>query len=311
MAATRLVGIGWGVALAAALAATGGAQAERFVVGIVRLDGRIVPLAAYDAGAWERAWPEADRTAMTTAIDATASVWTRRGDPVPRVWRVWPASGAPAVQAEVSGVEVVDAHCEKQIALTTNLPPAEGEHVEKFGLASDIPNLSVIAVTSVGRTVPLWGTAERTVRASFSRLETAEATRRHWQLPRESPQPLVQVTALYGQINAPRSPLYFVAEKKYRSAGPVGDADCHPRTVVTGWLIPTETGTYMLRNPGVFLTDCDGKEVLTAVPLSALRVSGRLFWVLVEHGYEDETYRVVEIGQSGISDRIEVNGGGC
>src|SRR6185503_15893277 len=163
----------------------------------------------------------------------------------------------------------------------------------------------------VDRTVPLWGLAERAVRANFSRLESAEAARWRRQMPRESPQPIVHLTALYGQANVPRSPLYFVAEKKYRSAGLVGDAECHPRTVVTGWLVPTETGTYVLRNPGVFLTDCDGKEVLTAVPLSALRVSGRLFWVLVEHGYEDETYRIVEVGQSGISGRIEVNGGGC
>ena len=46
--------------LVALLISTAGAQSERFALAIVRLDGRIVPFAAYDGGRWERAWPEAD-----------------------------------------------------------------------------------------------------------------------------------------------------------------------------------------------------------------------------------------------------------
>ena len=48
-----------------------------------------------------------------------------------------------------------------------------------------------------------------------------------------------------------------------------------------------------------------------AFPLAALRVSGQLFWVLQEHGYEDETYLIAEIGQAHVRYPIEVNGGGC
>jgi hypothetical protein len=36
-----------------------------------------------------------------------------------------------------------------------------------------------------------------------------------------------------------------------------------------------------------------------------------LFWVLQEHGYEDETYLIADFGQTEIRYPIEVNGGGC
>ena len=49
----------------------------------------------------------------------------------------------------------------------------------------------------------------------------------------------------------------------------------------------------------------------TALPLAAFRVSGRVFWVIQEHGYEDETYGIAEIGPSGVRYPIMVNGGGC
>ena len=44
---------------------------------------------------------------------------------------------------------------------------------------------------------------------------------------------------------------------------------------------------------------------------AAIRVAGQVFWVLQEHGYEDETYLIAEIRQREIRYPIEVNGGGC
>ena len=80
---------------------------------------------------------------------------------------------------------------------------------------------------------------------------------------------------------------------------------------MTGWLIPANTGTLALRDPKVFLTDCDAKEVRTALPLAALRVLGQLYWVLQEHGYEDESYLIAKILPTEVQYPINVNGGGC
>jgi hypothetical protein len=136
--------------LAALVVSTPGAQPLRFAVGIVRLDGGIVPFAAYDGGRWERAWPEADEaTDATPTIDNTPSVWRRRGDRVPDVWRVWSASGGAPIQAQVSGVEVVDAHCTSQLAVKTNLPRATAEHTLKFGIAVDSSSIPVGVVEEV------------------------------------------------------------------------------------------------------------------------------------------------------------------
>ena len=105
--------------------------------------------------------------------------------------------------------------------------------------------------------------------------------------------------------------MYFVAESKYRTPSFPQDPSCERITVMTGWLVPTADGTLTVRDAKVFLTDCDEKEVRTALPLAAVHVSNRLFWVLQEHGYEDETYLIAEIGSTDVRHLIEVNGGGC
>ena len=297
--------------LAAMVVTSAAAQGRRFTVAMVRPDGALVPFAAYDAGRWERAWPEADEATNIEAIDNVPSVWRRRGGRVPDVWRVWPASGAPGIQVQVNGVEVVEAHCQAQVALKTDLLSAKVQHPLKFGIAIDSASIPVSAVEEVHRSDAMWAAAERSALASFSHLEAAQATRDRRQLPRETPVPVAEITALYRQMKAPRSPMYFVAEKKYKTARSPQDAQCTDVTIMTGWLVPMDSGTYAVLDPKVFLTDCDAKEVRTAVPLGAFRVSNQLYWVIQEHGYEDESYLIAELRQSRIRYPIQVNGGGC
>ena len=297
-----------GFALATLVTSTLIGQPHRFTLAIVRLDGGLVPFAAYDEGRWERAWPEADETADLAEVP---SVWRRRAEHVPDVWHVWPASGGQLVEARVSGVEVVEAHCSSQIALKTNLTRNDAEHPRKIGVAADSPSVPVGAIEEVRRTDALWVEIERVVLASFSRVEASRASSSRAQLPRETPSPTAQITALYREAGSSRSPMYFVAEKKYRSARSPQDPKCTAVTIVTGWVVPTAAGAYVMRDARVFLTDCDGKEVRTAIPLASLRFPGRVFWILQEHGYEDETYLIAEIRQSDVLYPINVNGGGC
>ena len=79
---------------------------------------------------------------------------------------------------------------------------------------------------------------------------------------------------------------------------------------MTGWLIHADD-RLLVCTPRIFLTDCDGIEVRSAEPLAALHLADRLFWILQEHGYEDESYVVAEIAPSGIRYRLTFNGGGC
>jgi hypothetical protein len=287
------------------------AQGQRFTVAIVRPDGGIVPFAAYNAGRWERAWPEADEATDARSIDSVPSVWGRRGGRVPDVWRVWPASGVTPIDARVSGLEVAEAHCSSQVALKTNLPKASVEHPLKFGIAVDSSTVPVGVIGDVRRSDAIWTAAERAVLANFSKLEAAQAARSREQLPRETPLPTAQITALYREVKSRLSPLYFVAERKYRTPRFPRDPQCSTLTMMTGWLVPRDTGTYSLLDPKVFVTDCDAKEARTGLPLAAFHISGQLFWVLQEHGYEDETYLIAEIREAEIRYPIEANGGGC
>jgi hypothetical protein len=143
------------------------AQGQRFTVAIVRPDGGIVPFAAYNAGRWERAWPEADEATDARSIDSVPSVWGRRGGRVPDVWRVWPASGVTPIDARVSGLEVAEAHCSSQVALKTNLPKASVEHPLKFGIAVDSSTVPVGVIGDVRRSDAIWTAAERAVLAIF------------------------------------------------------------------------------------------------------------------------------------------------
>ena len=297
--------------LAAALATAAAAQDQRFTVAIVRPDGALVPFAAYDAGRWERAWPEADEATDIEAVDNVPSVWRRRGVRVPDVWHVWPASGAPAIQAQVNGIELVQTHCQQQIALKTDLPGVKARNRLKFGIAIDSARIPVSAVEEVHRSDAHWAAAERAALAGFSQLEAAQASNDREDLPRETPAPVARITALYREMQAPQSPMYFVAEKKYRTARSPQDAQCTAMTIMTGWLVLTDSDAYAVLDPKVFVTDCDAKVVQTAVPLGAFRVSTQLYWVMEEHAYEGEGYSIAELRRSGIRYPIQVNGGGC
>ena len=303
-----------GVALliAVVLTCVAGAQPFRFVLGIVRLDGRIVPFAAYEDGRWEQAWPAADEIIAET-LDKIPHAWRRRGEAVPRTWHVWPASGARVTRAHVQGIEVVDAHCSSQLALTTDLPPTGLEHPAKFGVAAD-RKVPISAIRQVPRSHPSRRDAERVVAASFDRLEAAQARTDGLQLLHKSPAPTPELTALYGETGSAPSPMYFVAERKYahpREVGSRHDDRCGDVTLVTGWLLPGAGGVLTLRQPTVFLTDCDRKIAQRGLPLAAFRVANRMFWILQQHGWEDESYVIVEIGATNVQSRHEFDGGGC
>ena len=90
-----------------------------------------------------------------------------------------------------------------------------------------------------------------------------------------------------------------------------GDFSRSSRSPTDSTLAIVRVDGLTLHDPKVFLTDCDGKAVRTALPLAAFRVSGRLFWVVHELGYKDESYGIAEISPSGIRYPITANGGGC
>jgi hypothetical protein len=278
------------VALVTSLASAG---PQRITIAVVRTDHRLVPFAAWDGDKWRPA-------GLTDA---------------PRVFWVWPAAGGGPIRARVRGVEIVEAHCETQVVLKTGLPepkPDPESGVEgRFGVAVDDAAVRVSAVERLSRSHALWRKAEQVVRAGFDAREKAQAEATQHALPRYEPTPAVRLLMLYCQAGAPRSPLYFEAERAYPTGPFFADPACPSRTVMAGWLSHAGDGIPSLVGQRVLVTDCDGKELRTASPLGALRVGSRSFWILQDHGYEDEAYQIVEIGPTGAQIVFEADGGGC
>jgi hypothetical protein len=238
-------------------------------------------------------------------------VWRKRGEAVPTSWRVWPLSGGKAIQARVSGVAIVATHCQRQIALTTGLPPRkDSDDSQKMGVAID-SDLPLGAIASVTAPDAAWAAAAQAVGASFDRLELAKALATGEVVARETPAPVARITALFRDVTSPNSPLYFIAEKVFRGPRYPQDPTCAARTIVTGWLTRIGAGPFTLRDPAVFLTNCDAKIARIGRPLAALHAGDRLFWVLLQRGYESEAYAVADIGPDEIRYPISVPGGGC
>jgi hypothetical protein len=122
---------------------------------------------------------------------------------------------------------------------------------------------------------------------------------------------VARITALFRDVTSPDSPLYVIAEKVFRTPRYPQDPTCPARTIVTGWLTRTGTGPLTLRDPSVFLTNCDAKIARRAIPLAALRAGDRVFWVLLQRGYESEAYAIADIGADAIRYPISVHAGGC
>jgi hypothetical protein len=202
---------------------------QRFEIAVVRLDGRLVPFAAYAQGQWQEAWPSASRSDdEPKRIEDVASIWRQRNEKVPGVWRVWPQSGAAVIETHVKGIEVVEAHCVGQVALGTDLPALKEEHPLKFGVAVDT-SLTLRPLLDIKQSEALWKTAEHAVTEKFTQLEREKIDGKTPRLsydptPSEAPQPAIVLDRLIGDRTSPGSPLFSAPcgsiELPFRRANP-------------------------------------------------------------------------------------------
>jgi len=306
--------LGSALALSVLIACSGPRQPQTFSIAIAGLDGSLVPFATYDHGVWAQPWPGAgnDDTPPVNPDDVP-SVWQKQGVRVPRVWRVSPFSGAPVIDAHVNGVGVIEAHCEAQAALKTDILPSSGERHLKLGVAVD-GSLAVALARELKQSNPLWAMAVRIVVASFPALEKAKVESEKPRLsydaqPRETPEPAVALEELFADSESAPSAVYFVAERRFRTSIP-GGFDERPVTRVTGWLLP-EAGSFRLVSPTVFLFPWHETVADSSLPMASLRVGGKIFWVVEVHGYEDERYTIAELSSTGARNALIVKGGGC
>ena len=88
------------------------------------------------------------------------------------------------------------------------------------------------------------------------------------------------------------------------------DPNCGEIVVVQGWFIQSTDKFSLLRSDAT-LTDCDAVHLRTSTPLILITAGTRRFVVVREHGYEDESFAVIEIRGNHLEKVLEVAGGGC
>jgi hypothetical protein len=102
---------------------------------------------------------------------------------------------------------------------------------------------------------------------------------------------------------------YFDAQKKHERATISTDRGCNDISLYQGWITADARGGLGLVDSRNFLTDCDLKGPSFATPLGMLRLKNATYLFISEHGWEDESYLILEFDRSGLHKVLETFGG--
>jgi hypothetical protein len=102
---------------------------------------------------------------------------------------------------------------------------------------------------------------------------------------------------------------YFEAEKRHKSQSVSADRDCPDISLFQGWTTADERGGMGLLDSRQYLTDCDLKGPSSMTPLGLLRFENTAYLFVTEHGWEDESYLILELDNSGLHKVLETFGG--
>lgn len=306
-----------GVAFAALLAlcaALGAADAPRgaFGVGVLRRDGVIVPFATFDGKRWGNAWPP-PALDLTVPIDlrgVPSKWWGPTG--TLGSWQAW-ATLEPQTLRIVQP-DWVNVHCVRQIGLRSDylprvaVPPPTEQPYPKDGLAVSPPQpvepIAAVPATSpearalIPALVEAFNKAERQVEQRYGHPFSRRA--REGRVP--------DIEAVYAVGERPR--IYYVeATRSYRELGRRQD-DCAAVAFGTGWFA-REGDQVRSLDTVVDLLACNRTGASYMLPLGAMRVAGKLFWLAQFSGWDHERFVVVEVKPKTVEAVLSVWGGSC
>ena len=299
------------LALGGALVAAG-APGGAFGVGVLRRDGIIVPFAAFDGKRWSNAWP-LPALELTVPIDlrGVPSKWWGPTRALEN-WQAWTAAGPQNLR--IVQPDWVNVHCVRQIGLRSDYPPplAAPPRTEqpypKDGLAVSPPQpVERIAVVpadadearALGPAMhEAFNKAERVVEDRYGHPMSKRA--REGRVP--------DIEAVYAVGNHPR--IYYVeATRRYRWLGRAVD-DCTAVAFGTGWFARDGDEVRSL-DTAVDLLACNRAGASYMLPLGAMRMAGKLFWLAQFAGWDHERFVVVEVKPTTVQAVVNVWGGSC
>ena len=304
------------MALGAALWAADSPASGAFSIAVLRRDGVIVPFAAFDGKRWSNPWPPpALDLTVPVGLTAVPPRWWGSAKKPLESWQALlvPSAGAPRT-LNVVQPDWVEAHCQRQIGLRTDYvpadlaPPRTARPYPKDGVAVSPPQ----AIEPIAIVPPLGSDAQGLTQAlleAFNRAERVVEDRYGHSIKRRAREGVVpMVEAVYAFGDQPR--VYYVeATRPYRELGQTG-RDCTSMAFGTGWFV-REGGQVRSLLTVVDLLSCDRAGASYMLPLGAVRLGDRLFWLAQFSGWDHERFAVLEIKAKTVEVALSVWGGGC
>lgn len=273
-------------------------DASHFIVAILRADGTLVPFAQYGNGGWMNPWPKPRQTAESIYAESTEEIphslgdlpepWFKQCGKVPKRWYFWSSAERRTVLTADKVVKVEN-HSQSNWALTSDLPTrnTDDNHHQNLGIAATVnhriePLIEIRIDTDEAKEITSF------VRQAFEEAKSAELKTLYRSKSR------VDGEYLY----------YFEAEQKMPA-----NRDCPDIALFQGWTTADELGGMGLLDSRQYLTDCDLKGPSFMTPLGLLRLQNMTYLFVTEHGWEDESYLILELAKSGLHKVLETFGG--
>jgi hypothetical protein len=294
---------------------------ESLWIGIVRIDGILVPIGIYNKDKWINTWPEPSingQPEVDNLVKATdgklhlqdiPGPWKGGIEAIPATVYLWSEEPGPKT-LKVLNAEQYSSHCSGGWALKTDLRPTKKvdySPTPKVGVATTSKS-NVIPFKSLSKEnkIPSW-----LIKAIKAKFDEKEKINSHVSL-RDREKGLVELSRIYKarhEING-RS-LYFIeAQRKYPKPRNAPDADCYNLNSLNSWVILQGNKISFLSSEFV-ASDCDGNELNTIVPDVVISVQRGHYIVSENYGYEWESYTIHEILDGSMKEVLKVGGGGC
>ena len=272
----------------------------------------LVPLGQFVGGQWVRTWPAPDEQ-LERKLKRMAEIpraWFPSPGGLPREWFLWVQDGS-GIPVRVLGPKLADAHCEGVWGLSTRLLATGHE-------TTVIATTVQAGVRPFGRSTV--GAATDQHFRSFLRDQFDKAATAAIRSGRKDAdtvlshqpdcEPVYELNCVGTGHEQDGELCAFEASRRLGTKPSQDDPNCEEIVVVQGWY-KSSADTFTLLQVSGLLTDCDFKEFRSSTPLVLIEVGGRSFVVLREHGYEDESFAVVEIRGDELQEALKVPGGGC
>lgn len=264
--------------------------APQLMVGMVRGDGTLVPFAQYGNGGWWNPWPKPPAVAESIYAESTevmdhsladlSEPWFTQCGKIPAPW-FFSTSTDTFTVLRTSKVVQVRAHSGTNWGLLTDFP----QRSSKDSL-HDIVGVAATVRQKIEPFVKIDPASTKDIGTFIKQVFNNE----------DGAKVEASVTVLYRNNSVVNGEhlYYFEAEKQYPKQG------CSDVSLFQGWISEDERHGLGLMASNFVRTDCDRKGPSTMIPVGTMKLQEQIFLFVREHGWESESYIILELNQSGL-----------